>query len=149
MTDALTLAAPLVRKWEGCRLVAYICPAGVLTIGWGHTGSDVKPGMKITQAGAEALLMADLRAAQLQVRKYVRAALTAHQEAALISFVFNVGWPRFSGSTLVRLLNKGDYSCVPAQLARWNKGTVRGQLTVLPGLVSRRADEGALWNTRA
>ncbi|WP_409976722.1 lysozyme [Xanthomonas graminis] len=114
-------------------------------MGYGHTGKDVYAGLKITQERAEALLAADLAAAATIVRKYVRVPLTTPQEAALVSFVFNVGWARFSGSTLVRLLNKGDYACVPAQLARWNKGTVKGQLVVLPGLVTRRAAEGALW----
>lgn len=148
MTDrALLLALPLIREYEGLRLVAYVCPAGVLTIGYGHTGSDVKPGQRITEAQAEALLLRDARAAQLVVRKYVRVKLAPWQEAALISFVFNLGMARFSGSTLLRLLNKGDYAQVPAQLARWNKGTVDGVLVVLPGLSRRRASEGRLWST--
>ncbi|MFC3658270.1 lysozyme [Xanthomonas hyacinthi] len=134
---------------EGCRLVAYLCPAGIWTIGYGHAGKDVYAGLKITQERAEALLVADLAAASTIVRKYVRAPLTAPQEAALVSFVFNVGMARFSGSTLVRRLNQGDYACVPTQIARWNKGTVKGQLVVLPGLVARRAAEAALWKIPA
>ncbi|WP_369933931.1 lysozyme [Xanthomonas tesorieronis] len=147
MTPATQLSAPLVKTSEGCRLVAYLCPAGIWTIGYGHTSKDVYAGLKITQERAEALLATDLAAAAAIVRKYVRVPLTTPQEAALVSFAFNVGMARFSGSTLVRRLNQGDYACVPAQLARWNKGTVRSQLVVLPGLVVRRAAESALWKT--
>jgi len=50
----------MIKGWEGCRLTAYKCPAGVLTIGYGHTGKDVKPGMKITQTQADALFETDV-----------------------------------------------------------------------------------------
>ncbi|WP_231104174.1 lysozyme [Xanthomonas graminis] len=92
----------------------------------------MKRGQTISAAQAEAWLVSDLEAAQRIVRKYVRVRLTMSQEAALVSFVFNVGWARFSGSTLVRLLNKGDYACVPAQLARWNKARSRASLLCCP-----------------
>ena len=51
----------LIKKWESCRLTAYVCPAGVLTIGYGHTGKDVKKGMTITKKKAEELLLKDIK----------------------------------------------------------------------------------------
>ncbi len=144
---ALLLALPLIREFEGLELAAYTDAVGVLTIGYGHTGKDVKPGQRITQAEAEVLLLRDAKAAQLVVRKYVRVPLSPWQEAALISFVFNLGMARFTGSTLLRLLNKGDYAQVPVQLLRWNKGRVKGVMVELRGLTRRRQAEGRLWST--
>ena len=148
MTDrALSLALPLIREAEGLELVAYDDAVGVLTIGYGHTGKDVTRGMRITKEQAEAFLLTDATSAQRIVRKYVRVPLAPWQEAALISFVYNLGMARFTGSTLLRLLNKGDYAQVTAQLARWNKGTVKGVLVELRGLTRRRAAEGRMWST--
>lgn len=65
----------------------------------------------------------------------------------MVSFVFNTGVAAFAGSTLLKLLNKGQYASVPAQLARWNKGTVNGKKVVLRGLSNRRAAEAGLWVT--
>ncbi len=59
--------------------------------------------------------------------KSVKAKLTDNQRFALISFVFNEGEPKFRTSTLLRLLNEGDYASVPAQLRRWNKETIKGE----------------------
>lgn len=135
-------------KSEGLRLVAYLCPADKWTIGYGHTGSDVKPGLRITAERAVELLEADLSKAATVVRRYVRVPLSAPQEAALIDFVFNLGEGNFASSTLLRVLNAGDYAAVPAQLRRWTKGRVRGVLTDLPGLIDRREAEVKLWNSK-
>ena len=61
----------LIKKFEGLRLTAYVCPAGVLTIGYGHTGADVKPGMRITEEEAERLLWKDTESAQQTVSSFV------------------------------------------------------------------------------
>lgn len=74
--------------------------------------------------------------------------LTDNQRFALISFVFNLGESRLITSTLLRLLNAGDYASVPAQLKRWNKETLAdGTVRVNEGLTNRRASDIALWNT--
>ena len=129
----------LVKEFEGCRLTAYICPAGVLTIGYGHTGSDVHSGMKITQKQAEAFLAKDLQKFANTVNSKVKVGLNANQRGALVSFTFNVGGGAFGSSTLLKRLNKGENPNTVAsqELPKWNKGGGK----VLPGLVRRRAAE--------
>lgn len=138
----------IIKKHEGLRLRAYLCPAGVPTIGYGHTGTvtaeDVRRGFTISEEAAERLLRADLKTAERAINDLVRVPLAQHEFDALASFVFNVGRGAFERSTLLRLLNKGIKATVPEQLARWNKGGGR----ILPGLVARRAEEGALWAHR-
>ncbi len=146
--DSTIKGIDLVKSFESCKLKAYICPAGKLTIGWGHTGRDVTPGMTITAEEAERLLMKDLGWSEDVVEKYVKVPLNAHQFDALTSWVFNHGEEKVKNSTLFKLLNKGQYDAVPAQLARWNKHRNKktGRLEVSRGLVRRRAAEAALWN---
>jgi len=134
-------------KSEGLRLVAYLCPANKWTIGYGHTGPDVKPGMRITAERAVALLEADLTSAATVVRRLVRVPLSASQEAALIDFVFNFGESKFASSTLLRVLNAGNHAAVPAQLRRWTKALVKGVMRDLDGLITRREAEVKLWNS--
>lgn len=129
----------VVKHFEGLYLTAYYCPAGVLTIGYGHTGSDVKVGMKITAAQAEAFLAKDLQVFATCVNKAVKVNLNANQRGALVSFSFNVGCGALNSSTLLKRLNAGENpNTVAAQeMPRWNKGGGK----VLPGLVKRRAAE--------
>ncbi len=134
-----------IKRWEGLRLEAYEDVAGVLTIGFGST-RDVKPGMKITKAEAERRLKKDLLEAETAVSSLVKVELTENQFGALVSFVFNVGTGAFRSSTLLRRLNKGDYACVPAELARWNKAKVNGRMVPVEGLSNRRAAESGLWS---
>lgn len=133
-----------LKQWEGCRLIAYRDPVGIWTIGYGHTGSDVKRGMQITQAQADKLLMDDLARFERAVDQAVKVPLTDNQFGALVSFAFNVGVAAFEKSTLLKKLNQGNYSAVPGELARWNRAG--GKL--LAGLVNRRAAEAGLWATR-
>ncbi|MCQ8103011.1 glycoside hydrolase family protein [Methylomonas sp. SURF-2] len=136
----------LVRNFEGLKLEAYLCPAGVWTIGYGHT-KGVKKGDKITEAEADKLLEQDLGQCGEQVEKHVRVPLHDNQFAALASFVFNAGVGSLISSTLLRRLNSGDYDCVPSELAKWVKALnpKTGKKVALPGLVKRRAAEGQLW----
>lgn len=136
----------LVRGFEGLRTDAYRCPAGVWTIGYGHTG-DVRPGQHITPDDAERMLREDLAACGEQVEELITVPLTDCQFAALVSFVFNAGAGSLRGSTLRRRLNTGDYDCAPTELAKWVKALDprTGQRVPLPGLVRRRAAEGELW----
>jgi lysozyme len=137
--DSLVLefAATLVKEFEGCRLVAYRCPAGVWTIGWGHTGPEVTEGLTITQAKADEYLEQDLGRVLAGVDRLVTTDLTVGQTAALVSFAYNVGLGALKHSTLLRLLNTGATEAAAAEFPRWNRAAGR----VLPGLVRRRAAE--------
>lgn len=135
--------AKLVAEFEGCVLEAYYCPAGVLTIGYGHTGPDVYPGMVISSEEAVALLDTDLNKFRQAVVRLVDVSLTENQFAALVSLTYNIGIGAFQKSTLLRKLNTGDYEGAANEFKRWNKGG--GQ--VLRGLVRRRAAEEALFRT--
>ena len=82
----------LIKKYEGCRLTSYICPAGVLTIGYGHTGKDVKPNQTITKKKAINLLKKDLARFERHVQSYNYIyEWTDNEFSALVSFAFNIG----------------------------------------------------------
>jgi lysozyme len=131
----------IIRQCEGLRLKAYRCPAGKLTIGYGHTGADVKTGMTITAAEADALLSRDLIAAEMAVSGAVTVPISENQFSALVSFVFNLGAGNFCGSTLLKKLNANDIFGAADEFPRWNK--VNGQ--VLAGLTRRRNAERTLF----
>ncbi|MBQ0721122.1 MAG: lysozyme [Gammaproteobacteria bacterium] len=137
----------LVKDFEGFRSDAYICPAGVLTIGYGHTGHDVGESQCISEARAEELLRADMESACASVERLVSVSLSGNQFAALASFAFNCGAGNLGVSTLLKKLNRGDYDAVPTELGRWVKATdpATGKKRTLAGLVRRRAAEGELW----
>ena len=134
----------LIKSFEGCRLAAYKCPAGVLTIGYGHT-SGVTSGQTISQAQAEEYLKADLAKYENAVNEYVTAALNQNQFDALVSFTYNCGAGALKSSTLLKKLNAGDYSGAASEFAKWNKASGK----VLAGLTKRRAAEKALFTTAA
>ncbi|MBB6250607.1 lysozyme [Nitrospirillum iridis] len=137
----------LTEQSEGLKLTAYLCPAGRLTIGYGHTGPDVTPGMTITQDQAMDLLLQDLATAGTGVMGAVTVPLSDNQYAALTDFVFNLGIGALTQSTLLRLLNQGDHAGAAAQFLVWDKAHVNGQLVALPGLTARRQKEQALFLT--
>lgn len=147
-TPVCEQAVNLVKHFEGLYLNAYLCPAGVPTIGYGHT-AGVKMGQTITAAQADDFLKADLTAAAAQVDKLVKVPLTPDQRGALASFVFNLGAGSLQSSTLLRLLNQGDYEGAASQFGRWVYATVNGVKTQLPGLVKRRAAESELFEGSA
>ena len=114
----------------------------------GHTGPEVHEGLTITRDASRRLLAEDLASAASAVDRLVRVPLTDNQRFTLISFVFNLGASRLMSSTLLRLLNQGDYASVPRELARWNKETLKdGTVRVNDGLTNRRAAEINLWKT--
>lgn len=135
----------LIKAHEGLRLTAYLCPAKVWTIGYGHTSGagapTVVPGMKITRSEADTILRRDLGMFERGVSAAVKVPLKQNQFDALVSFAFNVGLGAFQRSTLLRRLNEGRYDAVPRELMKWTRGGGRE----LPGLVNRRRDEAALW----
>jgi lysozyme len=130
----------LVRAYEGLWLEAYQDTSGIWTIGYGHT-AGVKPGDCISREQAAQLLEVDLAEAERAVDALVQVPLTDNQFSALVSFVFNEGQAAFTRSTLLRKLNEGGHSLVPAYLKSW----IFDDGKVLPGLVKRRAAEAALW----
>ena len=136
------LAARLIKEFEGCELTAYKCPAGIWTIGYGHT-DGVYEGQQITQEDADALLMDDMMEADDCIGDWCDVSLDDTQRAALISFVFNLGCQAFRNSTLLKLLNAGDYEGAAKQFPRWNKANG----AVLAGLTRRREAEKELFLT--
>lgn len=135
----------LIKLFEGFRSKAYLCPAGILTVGYGSTGKHVQRGMVVSEPQATALLIQDAGRFEKTVNA-LKITLTQNQFDALVSLAFNIGTGNFNKSTLVRKLKAGDMAGAAAQFAVWNKATVNGKLTVLPGLVRRRAAETALFN---
>ena len=130
----------LIRRFEGCRLAAYLCPAGIWTIGVGHT-RGVKKGDSCTVQQADVWLTEDLEDAEAAVEMLVKVPLTQGQFDALVSFTFNLGAKRLGESTMLILLNKGNYRAAAGQFSRWvNAG---GQK--LSGLIARRAAEADMF----
>ncbi len=137
----------LLRRFEGLELEAYQDIAGVWTIGYGHTGPDVEPGMRISKEEAEALLRRDLRSREDAVDRLSSVALNQNEFDALVSFIYNVGAEAFGRSTARRRLNRGDRFGAADALTWWNKATVGGVLREVMGLTRRRAAERALFLT--
>lgn len=132
----------LIKNFEGLRLKAYKDPVGVITIGYGHT-FGVKLGQTITKEQAEFYLKSDLRKFEKGVDSLVSVNLNQSQFDALVSFSFNCGLGALQKSTLLKLLNKGDYQGAADQFLRWDKAGGRS----LPGLTRRRKAERALFLT--
>lgn len=130
----------LVKSFEGLRLTAYICPAGVPTIGYGTT-AGVRLGDRITPAQAEALLRRDLEKFETAVSRLVKVPINDNQFSALVCFVYNVGIGAFQRSTLLKYLNQGNYRATAQEFLKWNRGGGR----VLAGLTRRRIAEQKLF----
>lgn len=139
--DAVSIALDLIKKWEGCKLKAYRCSAGVWTIGWGSTGPGVREGVTWTQEQADSRLAADVRKFAAGVFSAVAANANANQLGAMISLAYNIGLGAFRSSTLLRLFNAGDTSGAHAQFRRWNKAGGK----VVNGLTNRRNDEASVF----
>ena len=146
-----TRGAAFIAHFEGFEPKLYNDPAGHCTIGCGHLvhhgpidGSEEEEFRRgITRERALEILQRDAGSAADEISRSVKVDLTQAQFDALISFAFNVGNGAFRDSTLLKLLNDRDYSSVPAQLKRWTKADGR----TLPGLVTRREAEGALFSS--
>jgi len=111
----------LLIEREGSRNAAYLDSVGVATIGVGHTGADVPPiGQSWTDEQVQAALAKDLERFEASVNNAVKVSLDQHQFDALVSFAFNVGAGAFEGSTMLRLINAGDFASVPGQFDRWH-----------------------------
>ena len=145
--NAAKIAAEVIKDFEGFESKPYLCPANVPTIGYGSTmytnGERVTmDDPEITEEQAEAMLLDTIKGVEKQVKNVLEVKLPAHKLAALISFTYNVGIGNFANSTLLAWINSNpDFSRIPEQFRRWNKGGGR----VLNGLIRRREAEVALW----
>ena len=139
----------MIRRFEGFRGAAYRCPAGVWTIGYGHTSNAgpprVGPGMTMSEAEARRVLADDVERFATGVRAALVREVSPEQFSALVSFAFNVGMGAFRSSSVLRAVNAGDFGAVPDRLALWVKA--RGR--TLPGLVRRRAAEAEMFSAVA
>ena len=132
----------LIRKFEGLRLKPYLCPAGVPTVGYGHTGPEVSMAMApISGTVAEAMMLQDAEAF-LRAAGKLSPILWQHPDkhAAIADFCFNLGSTRYKASTLRRRVDASDWQGAAVELRKW----VRGGGRVLPGLVARREAEATL-----
>jgi lysozyme len=142
----------LVKKKEGFKAKAYLCPAGVWTIGYGTTaragiGVDVQQGMTISEKEAERLLRLGLERFASQIRPMIKQPINDNQFGAFLSLAYNIGPSAFSKSSALRHFNGGDNASATQAMRAWNKARVKGKLQVLQGLVNRREDEIKLFNT--
>lgn len=125
-----------IKHWEGLRTNAYKCPAGVWTIGYGHT-NGVKSGMMISHIQAEQLLKKDLLKFEKAVNELVTVKINQRQFDALVSFTFNCGISAFARSSLLKKINRKHFFSAASEFMRW----VHAERQVLPGLVQRRQQE--------
>jgi lysozyme len=131
----------LIESFESLQLNAYKCPAGIWTIGYGHT-AGVTQGMTCTQAQAVQFLMQDLGASENAVLKYVKSQINDNQFSALVSFTFNCGAGNLQSSTLLKKVNINPADAtIRNEFMKWNKGGGK----VLAGLTRRRQAEADLY----
>ncbi len=144
----------MIKRFEGFRSSLYNDPVGHCSVGYGelvHRGncnndaSEQPYRSGISEEAATQLLVQRLHNFERQVNEQVTVALNQNQFDSLVSFTYNVGSANLRQSTLLRVLNQGNYAAVPAEMRRWTKGRINGQLVDLPGLVSRRNDEANLF----
>ena len=151
MTKINQATVDLVKKWEGFKPKAYICPAGVLTVGYGTTNRAGLPGVRITpetvvsEAQAAEWLRLGLEKFGAQIRPAITAPINENEFGAFVSLAYNIGPKAFKGSSALRHFNAGDKAKAAAAIKLWNKATVNGRRQVLRGLVNRREDEVALF----
>lgn len=133
-------AIDLIKQFEGLRLTAYKCPAGIPTIGYGHT-YNVRMGQTISNIQADLFLDHDFEDAEREVLEVVTVPLSPQQLGALSSFVFNLGIGKFIGSTMYHKLQAGDYVGASNEFDKW----VFAAGKKLNGLDARRAAEKELF----
>jgi lysozyme len=135
----------LTESFESCKLTAYQDIKGIWTIGWGHVGPEVVPGLTWTQQQADDALMLDIQWASRVVNTLVHISLTQPEFDALTDFVFNVGSGNFATSTMLHLLNAHCLVAAAQQFDSWSHASGK----VVAGLLRRREAETTLFNTPA
>ena len=135
------LGLDLIKRFEGCQLKAYYDSGQLITVGWGHTGKDVFPGLVITQAKADALLLGDISMTEQELNN-LELGLNNNQFSALVSFTFNLGIGNLTKSTLLKKIkiNPTDVS-IRNEFLKWNLCAGKP----LSGLTARRAAEATLY----
>ena len=131
----------LIKQFEGLKLNAYKCPAGIWTIGWGHTGKDVFKGLKINEKEAQIFLLNDLKIHSNYIEKLTKVPLNQNQFDALVSFEYNIGYSAFKNSTLLKLLNQKKYNLAADEFDKW----IYANKKKLNGLINRRKKEKELF----
>ena len=127
----------LTKSFESCRLTAYQDIKGIWTIGFGHVGPEVVEGLTWTQDQADSQLVLDLTKAEHAVNTLVTVPLTQGQFDAMVDFAFNLGCNAEKGSTLLKLVNQGDFANAAAQFELWDHAAGK----VVAGLLRRRIAE--------
>jgi lysozyme len=133
--------AALIQSFEECRLTVYLDLRGIRTIGWGHTGPDVVPGLVWTQEQADSHFLLDIATTEAAVSHSVTVALSQNQFDALCSLCFNIGSGNFHSSTLVKDINSGNALDEQRALKEWDH--ISGRQNA--GLDRRRAAEWSLF----
>ena len=142
----------LVKSFEGLELKAYRDIAGVLTIGYGHTGPDVVEGMEILETDAETLLRRDIASFEEGVESALYEAIEKgfigeNEFSAMVSLAYNVGIGAFKGSSVARYARRNDDEKAADSFLLWNKARIDGKLQPVAGLTRRRKAERALYLT--
>jgi lysozyme len=168
LRDVPQEAVDLIKAFEGIpdgdpstvNIDAYLCPAGIWTIGWGHAIEDGGEQLKgvagkararalypggITREQAEALLRGDLIPRAAQLSRLLKLAVNDAQFGALMALLFNIGGANLGASTLLKKLNAGDFAGAADQFLAWDKARVNGVLQPLAGLTRRRKAERAMF----
>jgi lysozyme len=131
----------LIKSFEGCKLKAYQDIRGIWTIGYGHTGSEVKEGMEITQEQADGLLKENLHYFENGVDHFTSEPLNENQFSAMVCFSYNCGLGSLVHSSILKCVNAGDFQGAADSFLLWNKS---GGMEV-PGLTRRREAERELF----
>ncbi len=134
----------LIRRFEGFSAMPYLCPAGYLTVGYGHVVKNPAAFRQpITEDEATEILVLDIQKAEKAVLRLITVPLSDGQVDALVSFTFNLGSGALQRSTLRRKINREEHADVPAEFLRWVWAGGRK----LKGLIRRREAEAALYQT--
>lgn len=134
----------LIKRFESFKPQAYRDSGGVLTIGWGHTGPDVVPGLLWTQEQGDMAFLDDLLVkAEEPVWRMVTYELDENQYSAIVSLCYNIGEGHFATSSALAVLNAGDFEDVPDHMRLWDKDHTG---KIQKGLIARREAEIDLWN---
>lgn len=144
LCDTIDKAAALLKGFEGFRPSVYKCEAGKDTIGYGFTSKELIAKGRMTEAEASAKLKRMCESITLKLREELGKGntLTASEESAIVSFIYNVGWYNFKASTLCRLLKEGRRGAViGVELRKWVYVTKGGKKVVSKGLARRRDKE--------
>jgi len=140
--SALEILIKLIKDSEGCKLTAYECPAGVWTVGYGYTGTDIKKGVCWTQEKADECLLITAMAVLDRAIKYspILSAANMEKQAAIADFIYNLGVGNYSKSTLKKQVDAGNWLAASSEIKKWNKAAGKE----LKGLIVRRQKESDL-----